>query len=184
LSGNGKIELPASGLAEDVLAGFVAHAQAEADLDAQRATVEERRGTFHLVSFGLAGECYGVPIESVQEIIRATGVTPVPGAPAQVRGVINLRGRIIPVVDLRRRFLLPEQEAHDDQRIMVVELGARRLGMLVDSVSQVLRVPAATVEELPEEAVPVGESYLLGVGKLEDRLVFIIDLERTLLTGR
>jgi len=182
LNGTTKIELPASGLAEDILAGFVARSQAEADLAAERAVEErEQRDSYHLVTFGLGRECYGVPIESVQEIIRAAGITPVPGAPCHVRGVINLRGRIIPVVDLRKRLGLDGREASEEQRIMVVELGARRLGMLVDSVSQVIRVPAALVEEIPEEAVSVDEKYVLGVGKLEERLVFIIDLARSLM---
>ncbi|GFO53303.1 hypothetical protein GMSM_03100 [Geomonas sp. Red276] len=181
MNGTTKIELPASGLAEEILAGFIAKAQQEADREVE--AVAERRETFHLVSFGLGNECYGVPIESVQEIIRAEGITHVPGAPSHVKGVINLRGRIIPVVDLRRRFLLPEGEASDAQRIMVVELGPKRIGMLVDSVSQVIRVPAALVEELPEEAVAVEEKYLQGVGKLEDALVFILDLQRALMLG-
>jgi len=184
VNGTTKIELPASGLAEDILASFVAQAQAQAEADqaAERAAGEsEQRGSHHLVTFGLGRECYGVPIEMVQEIIRAAGITPVPGAPSQVRGVINLRGRIIPVLDLSKRLGLPEREESDEQRIMVVELGAKRLGMLVDSVAQVIRVPAALVEELPEEAVSIDQKYLLGVGKLEGGLVFIVDLARALM---
>lgn len=181
MNGTTKIELPASGLAEDILAGFVARAQAEVDQADKERAAGEQRESHHLVTFGLGRECYGVPIESVQEIIRADGITPVPGAPRHVRGVINLRGRIIPVVDLRKRFSLPEVAESDQQRIMVVELGVKRLGMLVDSVSQVLKVPAALVEEIPEEAVSIDEKYLLGVGKLEQRLVFIVELSRTLM---
>ena len=180
MSSTTKFELPASGLAEEILAGFVAQAQEEADLEVERAA-EEQRENFHLVTFGLGQECYGVPIESVQEIIRAGGITRVPGAPRHVRGVINLRGRIIPVVDLRKRLGFPELESSEEQRVMVVELGAKRLGMLVDSVAQVIRVPAALVEEIPEEAVSIDEKYLLGVGKLEEGLVFIIDLSRSLM---
>lgn len=182
--GQSKLELPASGLAEEILANFMVQAQQETDRGAEPAQSGGERETFHLVAFGLGRECYGVPIGSVQEIIRAADITQVPGAPLHVRGVINLRGRIIPVLDLRRRFGLPELEASEEQRVMVVDLGAKRLGMLVDSVSQVIKVPAALVEEVPEEAICVEEKYLLGVGKLEDRLVFIIDLERTLLLSR
>ena len=182
--GAGKLQLPDSGLAEDILAGFVLKAQSEVDQLAECAAREAPRGSFHLVTFGLGRESYGVPIASVQEIIRADLITRVPGAPGQVRGVINLRGRIIPVVDLRVRFGLPEMEASEEQRIMVVELGEKRLGMLVDAVSQVLRVPAALVEEIPEEAICVDEKYILGVGKLEERLIFILDLKRSLLISR
>jgi purine-binding chemotaxis protein CheW len=133
------------------------------------------------VTFHLAGEEYGVEIGSVQEIIRATDITPVPGAPGHVRGVINLRGKIIPVVDLRRRFGLPAGGNPEQQRIVVVELGAKRLGLLVDCVSQVLKVPATVVENLPEEAATIDDRYIRGIGKLDGRLVLILDLSRSLL---
>ena len=137
---------------------------------------------YHLVTFHLAKEEYGVEIGSVQEIIRATDITPVPGAPSHVTGVINLRGKIIPVVDLRR-FRLPASEASDQQRIVVVELGEKRLGMLVDSVSQVIRVPADVVEAIPEEATSGDDNYIKGVGKLDGRLIIILDLNRSLLVA-
>jgi len=135
----------------------------------------------HLVTFQLGREEYGVEIAAVQEIIRATDITPVPGAPSHVRGVINLRGKIIPVVDLRRRFALAAVEASESQRIIVIELGEKRIGMLVDSVSQVIKVPAGVVEEMPEEATCVAENFIKGVGKLENRLIIILDLNKSLL---
>ena len=183
MNGANSVQLPASGLAEEILAGFMLEAQAQADQQAQGAAALEERESFHLVSFLLGEEYYGVPIVSVQEIIRATGITRVPGAAEQVRGVINLRGRIIPVLDLRKRLGLCQLEESAAQRIMVVELGEKRLGLLVDSVSQVIRVPAALVEELPEETLVVEEKYLQGVGKLEDRLIFILDLTGLLLSN-
>jgi len=173
--------LPSSGLAEDILAQFIDKAQVEVN---QVNTAEKRDQLgmlLHLVTFQLGREEYGVEIASVQEIIRATDITPVPGAPSHVRGVINLRGKIIPVVDLRRRFALASVESSDNQRIIVVELGEKRIGMLVDSVSQVIKVPAGGVEEMPEEATSVDENFIKGVGKLESRLIIILDLNKSLL---
>ncbi len=176
-----KIQLPSSGLAEDILAQFIDKTQSEVD---QVRIVEQKEQNdliFHLVTFQLGREEYGIEISSVQEIIRATDITPVPGAPEHVRGVINLRGKIIPVVDLRTRFSLPQVETTDAQRIVVVELKEKRLGMLVDSVSQVIKVPAGVVEEMPEEAVSVDENFIKGVGKLDSRLIIILDLNKSLL---
>jgi len=176
-----EMKLPDSGLAEDILARFMNEAQQEVNI----ARVDSGKGAgeiiHHLVTFNLGKEEYGVEIECVQEIIRATDITPVPGAPAHVRGVINLRGKIIPVVDLRMRFNLPAVEAGDGQRIMVVELREKRIGMLVDGVSQVIKVPSGVVETLPEEATSVNENYISGVGKLDSRLIIILDLNKSLL---
>lgn len=178
---NSEIKLPESGLAEDILARFMDKAQQEANSERQSVGKNEGEIIHHLVTFNLGKEEYGVEIGSVQEIIRATDITPVPGAPVHVRGVINLRGKIIPVVDLRRRFVLPAAEAGDARRIVVVELGEKRIGMLVDSVSQVIKVPAGIVEDIPEEATSLDENYIRGIGKLDSRLIIILDLNRSLL---
>ncbi|MBK5276866.1 MAG: chemotaxis protein CheW [Desulfuromonadales bacterium] len=156
---------------------------AQKELDTVYEDQGKRKGEtfYHLVTFNLLEEEFGVEISSVQEIIRAANITPVPGAPSHVRGVINLRGKIIPVVDLRRRFSLPEAENSENQRIVVVEFGPKRIGMLVDSVSQVIKVPLGVVEEMPEEAINVDENYIKGVGKLDSRLIIILDLNKSLL---
>ena len=179
--GNENVSLPASGTAEEILSRFLDSAQKEADIVNLK---EEEKGAeklHHLVTFHLAREEYGVEIGRVQEIIRATDITPVPGAPSHVKGVINLRGKIIPVVDLRKRFGLPEIDDCETQRTVVVELGAKRLGMLVDSVSQVLKISSAVVDSMPEEATTVNENYIKGVGKLDNRLIIILDLNQSLL---
>jgi len=175
------ISLPSSGLAEDVLAQFLIQAQDEEDRSGGKALQAEVESLLHLVTFKLGKEEYGVDINSVQEIIRATDITPVPGAPSHVRGVINLRGKIIPVVDLRRRFALLTVEASDEQRIVVAELGEKRIGMLVDSVSQVIKISSAVMEEMPDEATSVEHDYIRGVGKLDSRLIVVLDLKRSLL---
>ncbi len=176
-----RFSLPSSGLAEDILSQFIERAQVEVNHETFSTGKDQKEALLHLVTFNLGREEYGVEIASVQEIIRATDITPVPGAPSHVRGVINLRGKIIPVVDLRKRFLLPAVEASEAQRIIVVELGEKRIGMLVDGVSQVIKVPAGVVEEMPEEATSVDENFIRGVGKLENRLIIILDLNRSLL---
>jgi purine-binding chemotaxis protein CheW len=174
-------ELPKSGLAEDILARFMEQAQQEVDTAGEKAEAKEGDTLFHLVTFFLGREEYGVDIATVQEIIRATDITPVPGSPPHVRGVLNLRGKIIPVVDLRARFGLPESAASDARRIVVTELGTRRIGMLVDSVSQVLKFSSTLVEEIPEEATTVADNYIHGIAKLDNRLIVILDLKQSLL---
>ena len=173
--------LPSSGLAEDILTSFMETAQQEVNSGQGEAAARDGEVIHHLVTFTLGREEYGVDIGSVQEIIRASDITPVPGAPGHVRGVINLRGKIIPVVDLRKRFALSDIEGGDAQRIVVVELGEKRIGMLVDGVSQVIKVSSGVVEEMPEEAISVDENFIKGIGKLDSRLIIILDLNRSLL---
>ncbi|MBU5637836.1 chemotaxis protein CheW [Geomonas sp. Red69] len=173
--------LPSSGLAEDVLARFIEQAQEEVDRGTVGDSLAQGGGTLQLVTFRLGKEEYGVDINSVQEIIRGGGITEVPGAPGHVSGVINLRGKIIPVVNLRRRFSRPDIEENEEQRIVVVELGEKRLGMLVDSVRQVIQFSTSLVEEMPEDATTPEASYINGMGKLDGRLIIILNLNRALL---
>jgi purine-binding chemotaxis protein CheW len=130
-----------------------------------------------LVSFQLGGEEFGLEILRVQEIIRVQQLTRVPNSPAFMDGVINLRGKVIPVINLRRIFGLGDL-THDKQtRIVVVEVKGAVLGFLVDSVSQVLRIPAETVEA-PPRLHHVRREYVSGVGKLDSRLLILLDLDR------
>lgn len=133
-----------------------------------------------LVTFNLAQEEFGVDILRVQEIIRMLPITKVPNSPPFVEGVINLRGKVIPVIDMRKRFSLT-QNAHDARtRIMVMELLGQVVGFVVDGVSEVLRIPASTVEEPPAVVAGVGSEYIKGVGKLNDRLLILLDLDKLL----
>ena len=130
-----------------------------------------------LVSFHVGGEEFGLDILRVQEIIRIQQLTRVPNSPDFMDGVINLRGKVIPVISLRKVFGL-DALAHDKQtRIVVVEMNGAVLGFVVDSVSEVLRVPARTVEP-PPRLGKVQREYVAGVGKLDDRLLILLDLER------
>ncbi len=133
-----------------------------------------------LVVFELAGESYGVEISRVQEIDRMQQITVVPQAPAFVEGVINLRGRITPVVDTRVRFGLPKAEVTSLTRIVVVKAGEEWVGLVVDAVSEVLRIPLDAIEP-PSAMVTTAEStYLRGIAKLEERLILLLDLDRVL----
>lgn len=135
------------------------------------------RELLQLVSFHIGGEQFGLDILRVQEIIRIQELTRVPNSPPFVDGVINLRGKVIPVIALRRRFGL-EDLAHDKQtRIVVIEVRGTVLGFIVDSVSEVLRIPADTVEP-PPRLGKVEREYVSGVGKLDDRLLILLDVDR------
>jgi purine-binding chemotaxis protein CheW len=134
------------------------------------------------VSFIVGGEEFGVNILTVQEIIRPVDITRVPHAPDFVEGVINLRGRILPVIDLRTRFGFPKRDRDDDMRIVVVEIGSRTIGFMTDAVQEVLRVDVTAIEPAPELAVGVDAGYLRGVAKLDERLLILLELENILST--
>lgn len=134
--------------------------------------------THQVVSFKLGAEEYGVDIAQVQEINRMVAVTHVPRAPQFMEGVINLRGQLIPIIDLRARFGMPRAEHTKSTRIVVTEIGTKRVGMVVDSVSEVLRLPAEQIEDAPEMITGVDTEYIRGVGKIEDRLIILLDLAK------
>ncbi|MBF0482879.1 MAG: purine-binding chemotaxis protein CheW [Desulfovibrionaceae bacterium] len=133
-----------------------------------------------LVTFNISQEEFGVDILKVQEIIRTMEITKVPRAPQFVEGVINLRGKVIPIVDLRGRFGMDPRNHDSQTRIIVVELNAMIVGFVVDAVSEVLRIPADTVVPPPSIVAGIDSEYISGIGKLEDRLLILIDLEKLL----
>ena len=133
-----------------------------------------------LVVFQLGAELYGVEISRVHEIIRLMAITRVPRAPSFVEGVINLRGKVIPVVDLRRRFGLPQAEHTRASRIVVVELGEHVVGIIVDAVSEVLRVNTATIEPPSPVVAGIDSEYLSGIAKVDEQLIILLDLDRVL----
>ncbi len=137
---------------------------------------EERQ----LVIFDLAAESYGVDINAVQGIIRMQTITRVPRTPEFVEGVINLRGEVIPVVDLRKRFGLTATEETKDSRIVVVYIGGQQVGMVVDAVTEVLRIAADSIEPPSSVITSADSAYLMGIAKLEDRLITLLDLEQAL----
>ena len=133
-----------------------------------------------LVIFELANEVYGVDIGRVQEIIRMTSITRLPRAPEFVEGVINLRGKVIPVVDLNKRFGLAQGERTKASRIVVVDVSDHTIGMVVDAVSEVLRVPVNAIEPPSPVVTTIESDYIRGIAKVENRLIILLDLDKVL----
>ena len=136
----------------------------------------------HIVGFRVGQEAFGVPIHLVHEIVRVPEITSVPDSPGCVQGVINLRGKIVSVVDLRRRFGAKEIKTNKKNRILVTEVGGKLVGLIVDSASEVLKIPENEIELPP--VFDQGEgNYVTGVGKLNGRLIIMIDLNKILQKG-
>jgi len=132
-----------------------------------------------LATFQLDREEYGLDVRLVETIIRAGEVTPVPRAPAFVEGVINLRGRVVPVIDLKKKLGLGSVERSRRSRVVVVRVRERLIGLLVDAASQVLKVPVSRIEPAPE-VVSREVDYIRGVAKMESGLIILVDLEKAL----
>jgi purine-binding chemotaxis protein CheW len=135
----------------------------------------------HLVTFALDREEFGIPIGQVREVIRVADITRVPQAREHVRGVTNLRGRILAVVEIRTRMGLTPAEITAKSRVIVVAVHDRTLGILVDGVSQVVKLPAKSVAPAPEEVLSSNADYITGVARWNSRLIILLDLEKVLL---
>lgn len=136
--------------------------------------------SMQLVSFKLAQEEYGIEITKVQEIILMGEITRVPQTPDFIKGLINLRSTVIPIVDLRLRFGLEQQEATDETRIMVVNVAGKTIGIIVDAVSEVLRIAHDQIAPPPPTVAGLGREYLTGLVKLEHRLLILLDIDKIL----
>jgi purine-binding chemotaxis protein CheW len=132
-----------------------------------------------LVIFKLANEDYGLPISKVQEINRMVAVTKLPNTPDFMEGIINLRGRVIPVLDLRKRFGLGPQEHQEDTRIMVVDVSGQTVGLIVDAVHEVVTIKGDCIEQ-PPQSFFMDAQFVKGIGKLENRLVIMLDIDRVI----
>ena len=136
-----------------------------------------------IVGLRIGQETYGIPISVVREIVRVPEITAVPNAQKYVEGVINLRGKIISIVDLRKRFGATDVENNKKNRIVVVELERRTVGLIVNSASEVLKIPPSEIEP-PSSVFLNGDlDYVTGVGKLNDRLIILLDLNKVLNNG-
>jgi len=133
-----------------------------------------------LISFTVGAEEYGLELLRVKEVIRMRQITWLPKAPSCVKGIINLRGDIIPIVDLRERFGLQPQEQTAMTRVIVVEVEGMPVGMVVDSASQVVRVPADQFDPPPTVMGGASREFITSVGKMGDKLVIMIDVDRIL----
>jgi len=130
--------------------------------------------------FGVGRELYGVGIEVVHEIVRVPSVTEVPDAPEFFEGVINLRGKIIPVIDLGKRLRLQQAERTRSARVLITENKGLLVGLIVDSVAEVLKLLPEAIEEPPQMVASVGVEYITGVAKVKERLVILLNLDRVL----
>jgi purine-binding chemotaxis protein CheW len=145
----------------------------------EAAVVREKPETW--VSFDLAGEVYALPVERLQEVLRVTSITRVPHAPNPIRGITNMRGRVLAVVDLRVRLGLPSAELEPQNRILVVASRDHWIGLLVDSAHQVVKVLPSTVQPPPADVMTERSDFIRGLCQVEDELVILLDVDRVLL---
>lgn len=136
-----------------------------------RRTAEEGR----YLSFQLASETYAVPIKSVSEIIGLSDITHVPNMPEYMKGIINLRGRVLPVMDLRKKFLLQITQYNRETCIIIVEIWSRKVGLIVDTVREVLDFRNSQIEAAPDIGGQTHNQCLIGIGKLKDRVVILVE---------
>lgn len=135
-----------------------------------------------MVAFKLENEEFAVNIQQVREVLKMTQVTPLPQSAHFIEGVINLRGEVIPVVDLRKRFALEAQERGEQTRIIIVEIQDSKVGLIVDSVTEVLRLSSASIQLPPARIAGTRTDFIKGVGKIDDRLLIVLNLEKILTT--
>lgn len=133
-----------------------------------------------LVVFELAKELYGINIAVVESIIKMQTITQLPQTPTYIKGVTNLRGTVLPVIDLRIRFGLEAQPDTKQTRVIIVTMGNLKVGLMVDGVSEVLRVSDETIEPLPSMVNSVNSDFLKGIVRLEDRLIILLEVEKAL----
>ena len=132
------------------------------------------------LTFILAGEAYGLEILRVREIIAMLDITPVPRTPAFVKGVINLRGKVIPVIDLRMKFCFPGAAASGETCIIVVDIRGAELGIMVDKVSEVLSIAESDIDDTPSFGASVDTGFILGIGKTGGGVTILLDIARVL----
>jgi purine-binding chemotaxis protein CheW len=143
------------------------------------AVVQETRvGVVRWVTFRLAEECYGIDVMQVQEVLRVPDVAAVPGAPAFVMGIINLRGNVVTVLDARKLLALAAGDVTDNTRILIVEANGLRVGLLVDSVAEVVDIAPTAIDPPPTLGKDEGARYILGVHSTAEQILILIDLDR------
>lgn len=142
--------------------------------------VRQSVAAVQLVTFRVGGEEFGLDVFSVHEILRYQEPTPMPRAPAFVEGVLDVRGTLVPVVDLRRRFEVPDARVDDDTRIVLVDFGGERLGLVVDAVTEVLRVPETDIAPAPKYFRGLAAEFVRGIARTGTRLIVLVEMDRIL----
>lgn len=174
---------PSKLISEDIAGAISGANGSQEESEVEKSITKQILEEEQLVSFKIDMEEYGVKIANVQEINRMTEITKVPRAPDYINGIVNLRGNVIPALDLRKRFKLSEKEETDATRIIIVDLNGKRTGIVVDSVSEVLRFEKSNIEAPPEIiSNGIDSEYIEGVGKLDDgkRMILILDISKVL----
>jgi len=133
-----------------------------------------------LVSFNIGEEQYGVDILKVHEIIRMVTITQVPDSPSYMEGIINLRGKIIPIVDLRLRMGIAKKEYDKGTRVIIVDISGKVMGFIVDSVNEVLRIPKSITEPPPTMTTQIDSDFITSIAKMENNIVILLNLEKIL----
>lgn len=147
----------------------------------QKKSTKEDIAELQFVIFGLGNEEFGIEISQVREIIRLQNITPVPQSPDFIEGVINLRGQIIAVMDLTKRFSISKGKSSDKSRIVVAEVKGKTMGLIVDEVPEVVRISSANIEPTPEMiGSKIHSEFIKGVGKVGKRLIIILDVDKIL----
>jgi purine-binding chemotaxis protein CheW len=152
-----------------------AEVTAQAAVDSQHTRLA---GSMQLVSFKCGNETYGIEITKIREIILVGQITRVPETPHYIKGLINLRSSVIPVIDLRARFALAENALSQDSRIMVLNVGRRTIGIVVDSVNEVLRISHEQISPAPPTVASLGNKYMTGLVRLDEQLLILLDVDR------
>lgn len=132
------------------------------------------------VTFRLDNETYGINVMQVQEVLRYTEIAPVPGAPAYVMGIINLRGNVVTVIDTRSRFGLPSAEVTENSRIVIIEAEKQVIGILVDSVAEVVYLRSSEIDSAPNVGTEDSAKFIQGVSNRDDELLILVDLNKLL----
>jgi len=142
--------------------------------------IDENEDLSRWVTFEMDGEAYGISVSEVHEVLRFTEIAPVPGAPSYIIGIINLRGNVVTVIDMRSRFDLPPKDTDDSTRIIINEIEGQQVGILVDSVAEVVDLHTSDIEPAPNVGNDDASRYIQGVTSLKGELLIIIDLSKLL----
>jgi purine-binding chemotaxis protein CheW len=145
---------------------------------AERREASSYEGKF--LTFALGKEEYGIEILRVREIIGLMEITTVPQTPDYMKGVVNLRGKVIPIIDLRLKFLMPEVEHTQETCIIVVEVNNAQVGIIVDNVSEVTDIEGEDIEDAPNFGQEIDTKFIMGMGKTKDKIIILLDIERVL----
>ena len=163
--------------------GLPSYSQKGKSMDTEGIPADTNDTLLQLVTFAVGSEKFGIDILHVEEIMKMVQITRLPGSPDVIEGIINLRGKVIPVMDIRMKMHLPRKEYDSDTRIIVTETRGETVGMIVDSVTEVLRIPSSLTEPPPDIISGIDSRFVSSIGKLENKMLILIDVEKLMGSG-